>query len=87
MDQKKGVDYQVTEFHTQKGCIQCCDSLTHMEQHMRDESCALIFDQSATCPPQEKGLPGQERTQRCQPVPRSLFAVMSNPETYWISHN
>ena len=39
--------WEVTEFHTSKGAILCCDSLKYMQQHMKSNSCDLIF----TSPP------------------------------------
>jgi site-specific DNA-methyltransferase (cytosine-N4-specific) len=47
MDHGKTVDYEITEFHTQRGSIRCCDSLAYMKEHMEDECCDLIF----TSPP------------------------------------
>jgi len=44
---EKAMNQQLTEFHTSKGSILCCDSLDHMKQHMQNETCDLIF----TSPP------------------------------------
>jgi len=41
------MDYEMTEFHTKRGSIRCCDSLEYMKQQMQNESCDLIF----TSPP------------------------------------
>ncbi len=47
MDRKKSAHYKITEFHTQRGSIRCCDSLAYMREHLGDECCDLIF----TSPP------------------------------------
>jgi DNA modification methylase len=46
-NKREEMSHRITEFRTGKGTILCCNSLTYMKQHMKDDSCDLIF----TSPP------------------------------------